>query len=291
MDAQNGLTFWCDVCSKEITGTKGAHRKGFHQQEVTLTFEDGNKLKVKRRRADEPLSDSFVCCKCQQFNTRWPHVLQTHALVCLGLPNGFPAVIPAAIPAVVDEVEEVVNEVGVAQPAIFLGDSSELVAHEVLHVLKVGLHRNFGFLSCLRESCGYALSGEWWHHINKHLKAERKGEVTQEQQEAVKGLRDAHPVAPIVPAADLRPIQGLKLRAGLACLKCTGWCSETLPALKEHHYSNHNEGLHHEACYFQFLNFQGKMRNNIRVSVLGLLTSPDSLNFVPSFRCTQSSHP
>ena len=107
--------------------------------------------------------------------------------------------------------------------------------------------------------------------MDKHRKSEEKDAVTAFQKQTVAELKAQHPRIPIMWVELRRPVQGLKLRPGFACLDCpleTQYCADSKASIETHfyqiHYKEHKEKPRSEPCHFQFLVYQGKKKALLR---------------------------
>jgi len=279
----------CLDCNKEVTETKGNHRRRVHQEEVTKSV-NGVQYSAKRTKVDGEELGTFSCLKVGcEFKTPWPTSWQNHLISCghdlLPLENGVAGdqhQDPNQEEAQEMEIEEDLEEEqpDLHYPLVFKGDESDLVVDDRLAQCSLSLNKAFGMLLCHHADCGFALEGNWWNHTNAHRKRQKLQPLTQEDKDAVKEILDANRGFHFVPTADMVPVQGLLLHKGHVCLTCETeepHCSTGLDALRRHNYKEHNgHPFRHEPGFYQTLAKTGAA--HFRVNTSTLLSNCTTLN-------------
>jgi len=128
-----------------------------------------------------------------------------------------------------------------------------------------------GLLICTNKGCEVVLREFWHHHVALHLEREQKPGLTQDQRAYVDRLRVEKPGALAI-TQDMKPVQGLLLHHGFACLCCpedNQLCVPNLNRLSAHYVVAHRgEGNpKYERCYFQSLQ---PISPNFRVRSFGV---------------------
>lgn len=116
---------------------------------------------------------------------------------------------------------------------------------DILKKYELNLNTRYGFLSCDVNTCGFALTDHFEHHLKNHRK-----KISPEDIQYIRNLRANYVTNEIQFGSD--PIQGLLLIKGYECLGCDDkpFLSTTQNGLKTHQ-SSHSFYCGSNLVYFQ----------------------------------------
>jgi len=108
---------------------------------------------------------------------------------------------------------------------VYYGDSSQLAEEQALRNLSLAFNKQFGFLSCVDQKCGYILTENFMNHLKVHCRGKF---VKEEEQNLISNLLSCFPPSTFEGS---QPVQGLKIYHGYICSRCNS-IAPKLPHLK-----------------------------------------------------------